>query len=89
MEEEKKPEEIPEEMQEEEDKKKLSLMDQANQAAERLEIANRKREELLDRQEEMMARQRLGGTTSAGEGQVKEETPKEYMKKVMAGDFNG
>ena len=64
-------------------------IDDANIAAKRLEEANKERRELLDREENLMAKKALGGTTEAGAEPVKkEETPKEYAQKVMSGNLN-
>ena len=57
---------------------------------ERQEKANTEAKELMAKQEELMATQRIHGTTDAGEaGEVKkkEETPKEYKDRVMANDL--
>jgi len=65
-------------------------IDDANIAAKRLEEANKERRELLDREEEIIAKKTLGGKTEAGtEQSKKEETPQEYKDKVMSGDLNG
>lgn len=59
------------------------LIDEANAAAERLEKANKKQEELLRRQEILMAKQTLGGRAEAGqEAKQKEETDSEYRKRI-------
>ena len=69
------------------------LVQQASDTADRLEAANAKQEELLDRQEKLAedakqlaarenAQKVLGGKADAGVGQ-KEETPEEYAEKVM------
>lgn len=62
-----------------------SMIEQAQQAAERLEKANKERAELLRREEEMEARRRLGGQTDAGQAPVvkKELTPREYAQMAM------
>jgi len=66
-----------------------ALIEQANTAAERLELANKKREEILQRQEELMAHQRLGGYSEAGmHEQKKEETAEEYSDRVLKGEVN-
>lgn len=69
-----------------------SLFDKTNEAVTRQEAANKKTEELLNRQEELYAKQKLGGRSMAGEQKApekpKEETPKEYAKRVMAGGLN-
>lgn len=49
------------------------LVGTANAAAERLEAANKKAEELLQRREEVAARELLGGTADAGAAPVKKE----------------
>ena len=56
----------------------------ANLAAKRLEEATAKHKEQLDRQEDMIARQILGGTTEGGKEPVKpkEETDKEYRTRI-------
>lgn len=57
---------------------KIGMIDRAIEAAERLEAANRKQEELLMRQEELMAKQALGGYSEAGvHVEVKEPTSKD------------
>lgn len=65
-----------------------SLYERTNTATERLEKANSKTEELLKRQEQLYEKQQLGGKADAGKvpEEPKEETPTEYMKKVMAND---
>jgi len=65
----------------------VTLVDQANSAAERLEEANKRKAELLRQEEELMAKKTLGGMSEAGQAPVKkEETAKEYMNKVMSGN---
>jgi len=67
--------------------KGTELIDDANLAAKRMEEANKIKKELLDREEELMARKALSGRAEAGTSEVKkEETPAEYSKRVMAGD---
>ena len=59
------------------DKPKASpYVDQAHAAAERMEKANEKREELLGREEEIVARRLLAGQSVAGEP-IKEKTQDE------------
>ena len=67
-----------------------TLFEKTNEATKRLEDANRKTEELLTRQEEVYAREKLGGTSEAGVEAVapKEDTPEEYAEKLMAGTVN-
>jgi len=68
--------------------KKNSLIEQADAIAKRLEDANQKAEELYKKQEELMARQMLGGKSEAGDSEPKkEESPKEYADKVMNGSI--
>lgn len=64
-----------------------STLVQAEALAKRLEDANRRTEELLKRQEEVVARAMLGGRSFAGqEPEIKkEETPKEYANRIMMG----
>jgi len=62
-----------------------TMYQQANSAAERLENANRETKELLDRQELLMAEQRLGGKSEAGQKVEVKDNPVDYMKKVMSG----
>ena len=52
--------------------KSLSLYEKTNAATERLEKANAKTEELLNRQEKLYQNQKLGGTAG---GRVEEENP--------------
>ena len=70
--------------------KSRGLIDDANSAAERLEAANKKQEELITRQEEIAAKQLLAGKTEAGLAPVKEEpiSDKEFSDKVMSGEVN-
>ena len=70
--------------------KEVGLVDKANIAAERLEAANKKQEEILQRQEEFAAKQLLSGRTDAGDRPVKKEplSDKEYSDKVMKGEVN-
>ncbi len=63
-------------------------IDDANLAAKRLEDANKERRDLLDREEDLIAKRALAGNAEAG-GKMdkkKEETPKEYAKRVMEND---
>ena len=66
------------------------LIDGANKAAERLEQANKVQEELLNRQEALLAKQALGGRSEAGQGPVKteEESDQDYFDKVQKGEIN-
>lgn len=61
-----------------------SLIEKAEAAANRIEAANAKQEELVERQEAAKTREMLGGKAEAGQAQaVKiEETPHEYRVRV-------
>ena len=63
------------------------MIKDAELAAERLERANRKMDELLNRQERLMVRETLGGKAEAGKPEKKEESPKEYKERVMRGEL--
>ena len=52
-------------------------IDNANKAAERMERANKKKEELLDREEALLVQARLSGRSLAGGEKPKEETEDE------------
>ena len=65
--------------------KSTPMIDAANEAAERLEKANKKNEELISKQEALAVEKTFGGEAEAG-APAKEETPEEYAKKVMAND---
>ena len=65
------------------------VITEANSAAERMEAANEKREELIAREEEMLANKHLQGEGEAGQESPKEETPREYTERVMSGELNG
>jgi hypothetical protein len=66
---------------------KKTLVDEANEAAERLEKANERQAELLRQQQELETKRMLGGRSDAGQTPEKpaEETPKEYADKMMSG----
>ena len=70
-----------------EEKKPSAAVQKAIDAAERLEAANKKHEELLAREEELQVNRVLGGR-----GEVeptppkKEETAQEYAKRIMNGN---
>jgi len=67
------------------------LIERAREERERLEAANRKKEELLNREEEIMAHRQLGGMSEAGTEKPKEEeiSNEEYAKRAMEGKLNG
>ena len=61
-----------------------ALIERAREERERMEAANQKKEELLNREELIMAKRALGGTAEAGqETKPKEETAEEYADRVM------
>lgn len=65
----------------------IDMIDQANEAAERLERANNRREELLQREEKLAIQKTLGGKAEAGiePEKPKEETAEEYKNRIMKG----
>ena len=66
-----------------------SPIEQANAAAKRMEAANVKTAELLNKQQELEAKRILGGRTEAGKIEKEpEESPTDYSKRVLKGDFN-
>lgn len=66
-----------------------SLLSKSTKIAERMEEANKRAEEILERQEKLMAENILGGRSDAGQKPTppKEETPQEYKDKVMRGEL--
>lgn len=60
------------------------VIERAREERQKLEAANTKREELLDREEAIMAKRELGGRAEAGSktDENKEESPKEYRERV-------
>ena len=68
-----------------EEKSSSDMIDLANEAADRLEEANRQSEELLQRTEALQVKQRLGGNAEAGIPPAKpvEETNIEYKNRIM------
>lgn len=68
----------------------IATIDKANEAAERLERANKKKEELLLREEKLEVNRRLGGTSEAGATKLKKKelSPEEYADLVMKGEVN-
>ena len=73
---------------EEEDSSPSDLVDKANEAADRLEKENERMEANVKIQEQMKVEKTLSGTADAGQPAKKEETPKEYADRVMAGDLD-
>lgn len=73
---------------EEQQPAKKSKIDLANEAAERIEAANAKHEELLKREEALFVEKALSGKAEAGQQlePPKEETAEDYKNKVMKGE---
>ena len=67
--------------------KDLSLHEKTDNATKRLEEANKKTQELLERQERLYENQKLGGKTGGAVEveEKKEQTPEEYRDSIMAG----
>ena len=65
------------------------LIDSANEAAKRMEEANKVKAELLTKEEELAYKRTLGGQSEAGieAEKPKEETAVEYKDRVMRGDI--
>ena len=72
----------------EKEEKIIDNIDRANDAAERLENANARKAELLEKEEKLLIERKLGGESEAGAQPVKpkEDTPEEYAEKVMANE---
>ena len=64
------------------------LIEKANEAAERLEVATKKQEAILNDQKEFAVKSALSGKAEAGIAPTPkpEETDKEYAARVMRGD---
>lgn len=73
-----------------EDNNKINpILAEAKSLAERIEEGNKKSEELLKKQERLLAEQQLGGQLGGRvESKPHVETSKEYSEKVMRGDKN-
>lgn len=67
----------------------LSLIEQAQQAAARLEYANKVKEDLLKRQEALEVRRVLGGMSEGGQPKQPEITQEEKDKADMKAYFKG
>jgi hypothetical protein len=69
--------------------KKGSVLDEANEVYKKLEEQNQKFQELLERQEELMARQMLRGRSDATveETKKKEESALDYKNRIMRGEL--
>ena len=79
-----------------EDNSTKTLFDKTNDATDRQEEANKKTEELLNRQEDLYAKQKLGGQSMAGntpiqksEEQNKTDNALEMFKGTALGDAIG
>ena len=72
----------------EEADKPLSIVDEAAKLRDEIRAENDRREKLLQEEQKLKAENMLGGTTGGHvEPEVKEETPQEYAKKVMANEL--
>lgn len=60
-----------------------TLINQADKAAERLERANEERKRLIEREEAIEARRRLGGSIEIPKETKKPETNKEYVERIL------
>jgi len=83
-------EEVKEEASEVETSEPLKIIDEAKKAADDLRSALAEKSKLLEREEKLLARQETikqlgGGSLAGGVEKPKEETPKEYAKRVMEG----
>lgn len=68
--------------------KPLSLVDEAKKVRDEIKAENDRRETLLKEEQKLASERMLGGTSGGHvEAEVKEETPKEYMDKVMGGNL--
>ena len=66
---------------------RLDLIKSENEVAERLEAANKVREEHLNRVEALADTKQLSGDSDAGKpSKPVEETPKEYRDRIMKGE---
>ena len=72
-----------------EEKPEESSLPRLSEMVERMEKANIEAKEILSRQEELAARNLLGGKSDAGIQPVapKEETPQEYAKRISLGQL--
>ena len=63
------------------------VIERAREEREKLEAANKERERLLDREEQIMAKRALGGMSEAGQAPAKPEeiSDEEYTNQVMSG----
>lgn len=66
--------------------KAVDLINKTNEAAERLEQANKKYEQLIEETAKLKLEKTFEGKADAGEGK-KGETPEEYKNKIMRGEL--
>lgn len=67
-----------------------NVVEAARETAERLEKANTEGAAILKQQQELAARELLGGKTAGAEQEEKKELSNaDYMKEVLAGKHNG
>jgi hypothetical protein len=71
-------------------KTEANLIDRAEAVARRIEEGNKRAEELLAKNEQVLSRSILGGRTDAGQVQAPQPviSNKEYAQKVLRGEFN-
>ena len=62
------------------------MVAKANEAAERMEAANREHARLLQKEEQLKVEHTLGGQAAVSATKKAEETPKEYAARVMANE---
>lgn len=77
----------PEKPAEEVEEKSTALIDKANEAAERMERANTKKEELLEREEALKVESTLGGEAEAGAAAETEDEKITREAKEMMGEI--
>ena len=67
-----------------------SMLEEAQKTADRIEAANKRQEELLHKQEELLAKQVLAGKSEAGQEpeKAKKLSDKEYAEKLERGEVN-
>lgn len=72
-----------------EDDTGASLVEKTNTAAERLEKANEERKEILDREEDLYAKQKLGGNSDAGKESIPKKSEEDIKKEQASNFFKG
>jgi len=65
-----------------------NMIEEAKQAAERLEAANAKQEELIKRQEALAVKQTLAGKAVTN-AEPKKESDADYAERALKGDIRG